>query len=288
MPRTPSHRPLRAPARPGGRARRPALAGGLALALAGSPPAAANLSPETGEVGEVGRLTAEGQAHREAGDLDGAIARWQQALAALPATQASAHRRAGLTLAIADAHVAAGGRDPARLQAALEVLDAYLASLDPTDDEHRVAVEQRRAEVAGRLAAARPPAPPPPRATPAARPPDPRLAVAGGAVLGLGAVGLVVLAAGLATGARADRDLAAAVARPGDDPTRDDAKAAALARGQRANDAALAGGVTGGALALAGAALLIAAAVRRSRPRAARWRLSLLPGGAALVVSGRF
>jgi len=52
--------------------------GVLALALAHGPAHAAE------PVRDPGVLAAEGQAHRDAGDLAGAIDRWQQALAALP------------------------------------------------------------------------------------------------------------------------------------------------------------------------------------------------------------
>ena len=222
------------------------------------------------------RWTAEGQRRRSAGDLDGAIAAWQQAIAALPVTQATAHRRAGLALAIATGHAEAE-----RLVQAIAVLDAYLAGLDPTDDEHRVAVEQRRAELAARLAptpaAARPPAPQTPRS-------DRRLAIAGGVGFGLGAVGLGVLGAGLLAGARADRDLAAAVDLPGDDPRRAPRKGAATDRGVQANRLAIAGGVVGGVLVLAGLALTIAGVVRRPSSR----RVGFIPRLAAGGLRWRF
>jgi len=214
------------------------------------------------------RWTAEGQSRRTAGDLDGAIAAWQRAIAALPVTQATAHRRAGLALAIATAHADAARARPERLLQAIAVLDAYLAGLDPTDDENRVAVEQRRAELASRLA-------PTPAVTvdgqpePAPAPRDRRLLVAGGVGLGLGAVGLSVLGAGLIVGSGADRDLVAAVALPGDDPRRASQVTSATGRGLTANRLAIAGGIVGGVLLLAGVALTIAGVVRRPPRRAA-------------------
>ena len=221
------------------------------------------------------RWTAEGQRRRGVGDLDGAIAAWQQAIAALPVTQATAHRRAGLALAIATAHAEAARARPERLVQALAVLDAYLAGLDPTDDENRVAVEQRRAELAARLApvaaAAAAPAPVSPRS-------DRRLLLAGGVGLGLGVVGLGVLGGGLLAGTRADRDLATAVELPGDDPGRESQKDAAAARGIQANRLAIAGGVVGGVLVLAGVALMIAG-VRRPSPRRASAVPRLASGG---------
>lgn len=222
------------------------------------------------------RWTAEGQRRRSAGDLDGAIAAWQQAIAALPVTQATAHRRAGLALAIATGHAEAAGARPERRVQAIAVLDAYLAGLDPTDDENRVAVEQRRAELAAGLAptpaAARSSVPQTPRS-------DRRLAIAGGVGVGLGVVGLGVLGAGLLAGARADRDLAAAVDLPGDDPRRAPQKDAATDRGIQANGLAIAGGVVGGVLVLAGLALTIAGVVRRPSSRRAGFIPRLAAGG---------
>ncbi|MBL9106265.1 MAG: hypothetical protein JNL82_35410 [Myxococcales bacterium] len=256
---------------------RRSLHGTLAFALALAP-AAVRAAPA-----DAGSLTAEGQARRDAGDTAGAIDRWQQALAALPATQATAHRRAGLVLAIAAAHDVRFARTGAarELEAALLTIDGYLAGLDPTDDENRVAVEQRRAEVAAKLARARAPTSTSTRPGDAVDPPadDRRLRVAGGTVLGLGVLGLGVLATGLGLGVRADRALTAAVALPGDDPGREAAKAAALTEGGRANDAALAGGVIGGVLVVTGAALLVAAAVKQSRARRVR------AAGAGLVIA---
>lgn len=215
----------------------------------------------------------------ELGDVGGAIDLWQRALAAVPVTQASAHRRAGLTLAIAAAHVqlAVGAAAQSHLQAALDVLDAHLAALDPTDDENRVAVEQRRGEVAARLAALRRLGRAPAR-DPAPLPADRRLQIGGGALLGLGVGGLALLAAGLGLGERADRELAAAVERPGDDPEREGAVADARTRGLRSNQLAVAGGVLGGALLVVGVALLIAG--RAGRPARGR-RLALAASGVA-------
>ena len=222
---------------------------------------------------EATRWTAEGQRRRTAGDLDGAIDAWHRATGALPVTQATAHRRAGLALAIATAH--AETARPERLQRAIAVLDAYLADLDPTDDENRGAVEQRRAELAARLGPTATvmttTAPEPPRR-------DRRLILAGGVGLGLGAAGMTILAAGLLAGARADRELAAAVELPGDDPRREPDKDAAWARGLRANRAAIAGGVLGGVLVIAGLALTIVGVVRPA-PRRARLTPTLAPGG---------
>lgn len=226
------------------------------------------LSGGTGDA--AARWTAEAQRREAQGDLAGAIAGWQRALGELPATQATAHRRAGLALAIAGAHAQLAARGVAgALPAAIAALDAYLASLDPTDDEHRLAVEQRRAELVARLA-------PPPRAAPVVsasvgppvRRPDRRLMIAGGAALGLSAAAGATLAASLVAGGQAEQAVAAAVARPGDDPLRAANRDEALARGLRANRAAVVSAAVGGGLLLLGVTLLAVGATRRA-PRAA-------------------
>lgn len=216
---------------------------------------------------EAARWTAEAQRRAAAGDLDGAIAGWERALAAVPATQATAHRRAGLALAIAGAHAQQAARGvPGRIEAGIAALDAYLAGLDPTDDEHRLAVEQRRAELAARLTPAARVAPVTgARSLPLPRRPDRRWMIAGGAAVGLAAAAGATLGASLLGGARADAAVAAAVARPGDDPRRAADRDEALAHGLRANRAALISAVVGGSLLLLGVTLL---AVGATRPRA--------------------
>lgn len=222
---------------------------------------------------EATRWATEGQQRQARGDLDGALAAWQRALAALPATQATAHRRAGLVLAIAGAHAQRG-----RLPAALAALDGYLAGLDPTDDEHRVAVEQRRAELAAQLSPPRPTAPVVTGvAAPLERRPDRRLLIAGGAAVGLAAVAGATLGASVVAATRADAALAAAVARPGDDPRREATKDEALARGLRADRDAVVSAAVGGTLLLLGVTLLAVGATRK-RPRAA-WVPRLANGG---------
>lgn len=278
------HAASRAVALPGRSGRwRGALAVLLALALTpGGARAreAVGLSAGTGTVGmsegtgedtsEATRWSAEAQRRQAQGDLDGAIVGWQRALAALPTTQATAQRRAGLALAIAGAHAELAARGvPGRLQAALAVLDAYLAGLDPTDDEHRVAVEQRRAELAARVAAQRPEGTPPGSPAPTlARHPDRRLMIAGGAAIGLAGVGAATLAASLVAGRRADEALAVAVARPGDDPLREQDKQAALARGLRSDRLAIASAAVGGLMLVLAVTLLAVGATRRVPRRA--------------------
>lgn len=238
-------------------------------------PAPAASVPADAAAGWIARA----QQQRAQGELDGAIESWQRALAALPVTQATAYRRAGLALAIAAAHAEAAQQRgaPERLRAALAVLDAYLAALDPTDDENRVAVEQYRADLAARVVAPRPDVG---RPRPRTRP-DRRLVIAGGVGLGLGVAGLVTMGAGLLAGERADAELAEAIALAGDDPSREAQKAGALARGQRANRSATVGAAVGAALLVLGAALLAAGLIRRvpARTARARWLPRAAAGG---------
>ena len=254
------------------------LTGALApgSARASGPAGAEELSEGTGSTemsagtgDEAARWTAQAQQRQAQGDLDGAIAGWQRAMAVLPATQATAHRRAGLALAIAGAHAQQAERGvPGRLTAAIAVLDAYLAGLDPTDDEHRRAVEQRRAELAALVAPPRPTASLPVSTPTRTREPDRRLMIAGGAALGLSVAAGATLAASLLAGTRADQALAVAVAQPGDDPRREASKAEALADGLRANRSAIVSAAVGGGLLLLGVTLLAVGATR-DRPRSA-------------------
>ncbi|WAS98911.1 hypothetical protein [Nannocystis punicea] len=239
-------------------------------------------------VDEAAELSAAAQARLEAGDRDGAIALWQRAFRALPGGFGYAPRRVTAALAIAGAEEAAFREtgDAARLHAAIAALDAYLGGLDPTDDENRVGVEGRRAELLAMYrSASAPEGPrPAPPLEPARRGFDRK---AGLAAAGLGSAavvaGVVALAGGL-TGRAADDDLAAVTAQPcqGDDPldpcgsdtAREQQKTDLVAEGLRANRMALVGGILAGALLTAGVAALIAGAIRgRTRVQARAGRL---------------
>lgn len=243
-------------------------------------------------VDEAARLTADADAKLAAGDRDGAIDLYRRAFAALPTTLGHAQRRAAVALAIAAAEEAAfrDSGDPARLREASAALDAYLAGLDPTDDENRAGAERRRAELSDMLArAARPPGPQPlPGPAPGRRGLDPRAARAGYVLIGAAAAAGVVAVAGALAGRGADRYLARATARPcaGDDPddpcgsdvVREALKIDARRDGVRANRLAIGGAAAAGALLVAGATALIAAALRGRSPARASSR------GAALVI----
>jgi len=237
------------------------------------------------------RRSAAAQERCDAGDFDGAIALWSELLAEVSPTPEQAPRRASILLAIVDAHERAyvAERDPRRLRVAIELLDHYLGELAPTDDENRVAVEARRSALVQRLEAA---------ATgsvngggddagPVPRGPDPqvqvraarRWTVVGGALVGVGAGGVVLMGAGMGLGRRADEALTAAVNRSPTDPQRSGAIADAYADGLLANRLAYAGGIAGGLLLVGGSVALL---------RGRRLRLAPGPVALGLTLGGRF
>jgi len=228
------------------------------------------------------RAAAAAQAAQErydAGDFDAAISLWSEVLMGLPRTAAQAPRRASLVLAIAGALERAylDQRDPMRLRAALDLLDAYLGDLDPADDENRGMVEERRRALAARLALEEEAAPVEaggddrgPRGAPegvyAPEAPGRRWVITGGSLMSLGAGGLVMMGVGMALGEQADRDVARAVARSVVELGRAEAIAGARARGVEGNRLAWSGALIGGALMVAGA--LVMAQGRRLRVQA--------------------
>lgn len=120
-----------------------------------------------------------------------------------------------------------------------------------------------------------PPAPPEPD-VPKDSPPDPRprrLVIAGAATAGAGGLFLAMMAAGLAVGARAERDGAAAtdaaVLAGVPLSERDPALQAIVDRGRVGNGLAIAGGVLATAALAAGVAMIVIGKRTRSAPKAA-------------------
>jgi hypothetical protein len=282
--------------------RRP-LALALALVLAARPAAAAPAGMEAASA-----TLAEAARRLAAGDPDGAIARYEAALAQIPAEPGYAPTRAEVLLTIVEALEAGFARDAdlERLRRAKRLLDRYLGPLDLLDEQGRAAAEERRilvinailtveetrrAEATARAAAARR------ERAAAARRQARSFTAAGAALTGLGAAGLALMGAGLGVGRGADARIAALKEAKGDDwdlPCRDaaceDARRAALdpivARGEAGNVMVVVGAVTGGALLAAGVALLARA---RKKQRDAR-QLELAPAavGLGLALAGRF
>lgn len=273
---------------------------------------------------QVRRLAQEAQTRFETADFAGAIELWTQAYAALPEDPEHGPQRSALAYQIAQACVEAYSIDPklSYLRKATRLFESYLPMIDPQDREtaaevgktlddlrRRIAeaeaeearkreaeeAAQREAEAAAQLEAEearRREAEAARRREEAARPADapqaprPRrtLAIAGGVTLGLGALGLGLMAYGLAAGAGVDRRGDAARAA-GEGPA---VFRELLAEGTRANQIAVGAGVVGGVLVVAGAALLGVGLARRSQGREVRWVPRGYPAGAGVVLLGRF
>ncbi len=273
---------------------------------------------------QVRRLAQEAQTRFETADFEGAIELWTQAYAALPEDPQHGPQRSALAYQIAQACVEAYSIDPklSYLRKAARLFESYLPMIDPKDLEttaevgktlddlrRRIAeaeaaearqreaeeakqreaeaAQQREAEAARqreaeaarqRDEAARP------ASEPQARPRK-ALAIAGGVTLGLGALSFGVMAYGLAAGADVDRRGDAAKAASDADPA---VFRGLLEEGTRANQIAVAAGVIGGVIVVAGAALLGVGLARRGHRREVRWVPRGYPGGAGLALLGRF
>ncbi len=266
--------------RTGGTGREGQVDGGPAEEARGTGPRG-QLAPDADGVDEAAELAAAAERRLAAGATDEALALWRRAYALLPPSIGYAQRRAAVALAIAGAEEAAfrAGGEPARLHAGIAALDAYLAGLEPTDDENRAGAEARRAALSDLLEGTASPGRPraaPPTTTPTGRRGLDRRA--GLAAAGLGGAALVAgaVAVGGAMAARAaDGRLADAVARPcggpaadpcGGDATREALKAEALADGARANRIEVIGIALAGTLVAAGLAALLAAGIRGRAP----------------------
>jgi hypothetical protein len=301
------------------------LAAGLAAALAVAPaiPEARAAAPAKGSEelnARISALAQEAQTRFETADYAGAIELWTQAYAALPNEPAYDKRRNVLAYQIAQACVEAYTLDPqlVYLRKAERLFDNYLKTISAKDKtttakvqgtldelrekirvaEEREAEKQSAAEAGesgggdaeARLAAEKASQARDAEARRAAAEREAkrsrRLTIAGGALTGVGAIALGVMAYGLARGARVDRDGEAAKADGVTDPAvyRD-----LLAQGTAANTLAIATAVVGGVLVVTGIGLLGAGAAGQQR---ARRELGLAPtwlrGGAGLVLQGRF
>ncbi|WAS95855.1 hypothetical protein [Nannocystis punicea] len=300
------------------------MSAGLAAALAVAPaiPEVRAAAPAKGSEelnAKISALAQEAQTRFETADYAGAIELWTQAYAALPNEPAYDKRRNVLAYQIAQACVEAYTLDPqlVYLRKAERLFDNYLKTISAKDktttakvqgtlDELREKIrvaEEREAEkqaaeateagggdAEARLAAEKASQARDAEARREAAERDAkrsrRLTIAGGALTGVGAIALGVMAYGLARGARVDRDGEAAKADGVTDPAvyRD-----LLAQGTAANTLAIATAVVGGVLVVTGIGLLGAGAAGQQR---ARRELGLAPtwlrGGAGLVLQGRF
>lgn len=248
-----------------------------------------------------------------AGDVDGAITRFEAALEQIPPDPGYAPTRAQVLLTIVEAHEAGFARDGdlERLRGAKRLLDRYLGPLELLDEQGRAAAEERRvrlidviaaieekqrAEAAARAATARRE-----RAAQARRAAR-TLSAAGAVLTGLGGAGLVMMATGLGVGKSTDGQIeqvkADALAQ-GDDwsaPCVDDACREArreqldplLARGSASNALVIVGAVSGAALVSTGVALLALGRRKRNEAKALELTPTASTTGFGLVLQGRF
>lgn len=287
---------------------------GLVLVLGLAAPSVARSAASPVEDMEAASVTlTEAQQKLGAGDVDGAITRFEAALEQIPLDPGYAPTRAQVLLTIVEAHETGFARDGdlERLRGAKRLLDRYLGPLELLDEQGRAAAEERRvrlidviaaieekqrAEAAAREATARRE-----RAAQARRAAR-TLSAAGALLTGLGGAGLVVMATGLGVGRSTDGQIeqvkADALAR-GDDwsaPCIDDACREArreqldplLARGSASNVMVIAGAVTGAVLVSTGAALLAIGRRKRNEAKALELTPTASTTGFGLVLQGRF
>ena len=242
----------------------------------------------------VGALINDGQTLFDTADYAGAIDRWTQAYALLPDAPDIAATRNLLAYQIAQAYIEADAVDPqpSHLRKAERLLTQYIEGLDPAEVESRTAAEQTRADLRARLLTLEPPptavkpAPAPePAPAPTPVPTDSKrrspLTLIGGISLGLGGALLIGTAVAAAYGANVDKDGEDAVAHGAGAAELD----ALLARGTKANTAAIATAIAGSVLVATGLALVITGRVRK-RPVAAA--PALAPGFVGVALRARF
>jgi hypothetical protein len=254
---------------------------------------------------EARRLFAEGSAQYELGDCNGAIVLWEQAYELLPLAQ-----RAQLQVPLANAHVCAyeGDADSEHLRRANVLFGDYLASLDAADQQTRAEVETLLEQVTATLAeleaeAARREQALAEREAVAREEAAKAVVIAqmqeldpwtdeqrrrfrlfngvGGSLIGLGAVGLGVMATGLVLGENVDARGSHLTVH---DPYSEYARL--REQGRNYNVLATIGGVVGGALLASGVALIVVAVVERKQARRELERGSVRVGPIRLVTAG--
>lgn len=303
----------------------------LALVVAASlaTPGAALAAPaESPEIAEATEIYEQGIGERDAGNYVAAAESFTAAYDKIPAT--SREIRAAVLFDMIDArrNAYAEGEGPAQICECERRLAAYMDEIKavfgvkgerfPDTRKAKKLLSEVRAQLEGlrpmlpdldcdalKLDAPAPaPAPvaeqPAPKVEEPKPPPGPDpaelkrrrdLTIAGGALVGVGGVLLIVMAAGLGVGRKAERDgraLTDAASGAGtplsmDDPAVQDA----VRRGKLGNGLAIAGGVIGG-LALAAGVSLLVVGERPAGKRRAGLTPSLAPGFAGAALHVRF
>jgi len=256
-------------------------------------PAAAALSPQ---VEEAKRLFQEGRAHFEISEYPEAVASFREAYLQAEAIEDAELRDevlVALLYNLAQARLFAYkiDRDVAQLRQAQHLIERYLV-LEPSEVE-REDGRKLKAEVDAELDAYQATKPAEPEVVEVA--PEPEVEpvekpikstagrgflIGGSVVTGLSAVGLGLMGFGLADGPGAQQAFLDAPDAAG--------RERAVARGNRANDLAIAGGVVAGALLTAGVALIVTGARRKHTRTAPQLGLQLQPSQVGISMNMQF
>lgn len=253
----------------------------LALSLALAPSISRATAPPT-DGPSAAELFRDGQSHADAADYNGAIEKYEEAIALLPDDDANEGTRNRLRVELIRSHRKAFeiDDDPTHLTKAKVLVGDYRATLDPANTESRDWADGQLEEIEASLAEydARAPEPEPepePKPTrgeqegpqlevsPAGSgradtpAPDPlagrNLLVAGGVLAGLGVGSVIMMAAGLG---KANKAVSTFETDPG---LRDQARA----DNQLGNTLGVAGGVAAGVFLTAGAVLMAIGAKKK-------------------------
>lgn len=266
-------------------------------------PATTSAEPAVDEaLTEAQSLYTEGLTHYETLDYDLAIESWKRALGRLRDADASTPERAASIAAARNAIVYNIARaqekafeqdhDVARLKKAKGLLEVYVGEIAASEADEIAKANARIEELAARIATAekKPEAPPPkvePRTDTTPEKPRGRGLVGGGAAMLVAGLGLVAggVTAGVLMSGRAEERLPELDQLADEEARRDE-----IARGKRGDTMLIACAVSGGALAIGGAAMLAVGAVRMKKSRSSgRAAVPMLgPGFAGIALGGRF
>lgn len=250
------------------------------------------------DIEHVKRLFQEGRAHFEISEYGEAVESFREAYLQAEKIDDDDLRNevmVALLFNLAQAHLFAYqiDQDPSHLRQGQFLIERYMV-LEPSKVE-RADGQQLREQIDAKLAAheasaqARAPELEPevesvsvsePEPEPMALRPGKGLIIGGSVVTGLSAVGLGLMAVGLADGPRAERAFLDAPDAAGREVAAD--------RGARANALAIAGGVTAGALLTAGVALIVVGARKNHNAPRPQLGFAVRPGHVGVTMGTHF